>query len=74
MDEFSKSTVVGGKPKSRLSPWEMPRNLGAGQRPTEMGSGDAERAGGGGRGEGSRIRGQGSREPRDCSQKGTGVR
>ena len=73
MDEFSKSTIVGGKPKSRLAPWEMPRKLRAGQRPTETGSGDAERAGGG-RGEGSRIRGQGSREPGDCSQKGTGFR
>ena len=28
MDEFSKSTIVGGKPKSRLAPWEMPRKQG----------------------------------------------
>ena len=32
MDEFSKSTIVGGKPKSRIAPWEMPRSLRAGQR------------------------------------------
>lgn len=47
MDEFSKLTIVGRKPKSRIAPWELPRNLRAGQRRTEIGSGDAERAAGG---------------------------
>ena len=62
MDEFSKSTIVGGKPKSRLAPWEMPTNLRAGQRPTETESGDAERAGGGERDQESGARGAGNPE------------
>ena len=71
MDEFSKSTVVGGKPKSRLAPWEMPRNLGAGQRPTEMGSGDAERAGGGWGGERDQESGaRGAGNPEIAARKG----
>ena len=47
MDEFSKSTIVGRNPKSRIASLGNAQNLRAGQRPTEIGSGDAERAVGG---------------------------
>lgn len=43
MDESLKSTTMGGKRKSRLESWEMPRNVRAAQGPTERWSGDAER-------------------------------
>ena len=73
MDESLKSRTMAGKRKSRVEPWEMPRNVRAGQGPTEKWSGDAERVRAGDVGW-SRIKGQESREPRDCSQKRTGFR
>lgn len=43
MDESLKSRTTGGERKTRVEPWETPRNVRAAQGPTERWSGDAER-------------------------------